>query len=127
MRILLDTHAFLWFVTDDKRLPREWLPIIGDRSNSVYLSIGSLWEIAIKSGLGKLKLSVTFRTLVEEHLESKGFTILPITSLHLIELERLPNHHRDPFDHLVIAQSIADNLSILTTDWQFDHYNIQRP
>ena len=127
MRILLDTHAFLWFVTDDRRLPRGWLPIIGERSNSVYLSIGSLWEIAIKSGLGKLKLNMTFHTLVTAHIESRGFTILPITSEHLIELERLPNHHRDPFDRLIIAQGIAENLSIFTTDGQFDHYNILRP
>lgn len=126
MKLLLDTHVFLWFVTNDRRLPSAWLSIIANGSNTVFLSMASLWEIAIKSNLGKLRLDMPFERLLQDHIEANGITILPITSSHLIEFERLPLHHRDPFDRLIVAQSIAEQIAILSVDEAFEQYPIRR-
>ena len=97
-----------------------------DSNNQVFLSIASLWEITIKYSIRKLKLDGTIQELVEEYVERKGFTLLPILPRHLIELERLPYHHRDPFDRIIIAQSIVESLEVMTTDGDFDLYGIIR-
>lgn len=124
MRLLLDTQIFLWFIMGNDRLKNSWRILIENPSNRSFLSIASLWEIAIKNGLGKLSLQTSFRELVENQVESRGFSILPINAAHLIELEKLPHHHRDPFDRLIIAQSISEGLSLISSDPEFDPYPI---
>jgi PIN domain nuclease of toxin-antitoxin system len=127
MWILLDTHAILWLLADDKRAKKRWIDIVENRSNTIYLSIASLWEIAIKSSTGKLKLHVPFADLIlQNHIEQRGVILLPITPAHVIEVERLPYHHRDPFDRLIIAQAIVEGLPVISTDPKFDLYNIER-
>ncbi len=124
MQILLDTHIFLWFALNDKRLSKETMDRIRDFGNEIYLSIASLWEIAIKSGLGKLTLDAPFVDFVERNVMGEGIMLLEVNVEHLAEVQKLPHHHRDPFDRLIIAQSIVEKLRVLTTDPQFKNYNI---
>ncbi len=126
MKLLADTHAFLWFFHGDARLSKHYRKLIEDDKNQVFLSIASLWEIAIKTSIGKLELDAPFRDLVEDYVERSAFSLLPVATSHLIELERLPHHHRDPFDRLLIAQAIVESLPVITTDPKFDFYNIER-
>ena len=126
IRALLDTHALLWLLSNDSRLLKRWIEIVEDRSNTIYLSIASLWEIAIKTSTGKLELPAPFADLIlQNHIEHRGVILLPIIPLHLIELERLPYHHRDPFDRLIISQAIVEGLPVITTDPKFKLYNIE--
>ncbi|MGF1575096.1 MAG: type II toxin-antitoxin system VapC family toxin [Cyanophyceae cyanobacterium] len=124
MTLLLDTHALIWFLEDDPRLPAS--TCIRIKTNSiVFVSIASLWEIAIKTNIGKLSLSAPFST-IEHHLSTLGITQLPITSKDLEIYLSLPLHHRDPFDRLLVAQTINHSLSLISQDSQLDAYPIQR-
>jgi PIN domain nuclease of toxin-antitoxin system len=125
MNQLADTQSYLWFVKGEIRLPKRFRSLIEDRDNQTFVSVCSLWEIAIKSSLRKLELNGTFTELVEDQVEEYGFHLLPITREHLIEFERLPYHHRDPFDRLIIAQAIAEGLPVITTDPKFKLYDIE--
>jgi PIN domain nuclease of toxin-antitoxin system len=125
MNFLLDTQSFVWFVMGDPRLPQRWRELIEHPLSVSYLSIASLWELAIKEGTGKLHIDVTFPELIELHVLGNVFTILPVSIEHLLELRKLPHYHRDPFDRVIIAQSIVENLTVITTDSQFDKYSIQ--
>ena len=126
MKYLLDTHTLLWFLTDDKKLSRRARQLIGSSSNESFLSIVSLWEIAIKTGLGKLDLDKPFEQVFPERLNFNRIRILDITVDSLIKLTTLPFHHRDPFDHLIIAQGFIENLPIISVDTDFDAYGIDR-
>jgi PIN domain nuclease of toxin-antitoxin system len=125
MRYLADTQSFLWFIMGEDSLAKHHRIVIADTSNEIFLSVASLWEIVIKVSIGKLDLKMTFLTLLEEHIGR--FTLLHIAPDHLIELERLPYypHHRDPFDRIIIAQSIAEDLEVITTDLRFKNYGIR--
>jgi PIN domain nuclease of toxin-antitoxin system len=125
MDLLADTQSYLWFVKGESRLPNRFRSLIEDRNNQTFLSVCSLWEIAIKSSIGKLDLNGTFAELVEDQIEEYGFHLLPITREHLIEFERLPYHHRDPFDRLIIGQAIVEGLPVITTDPKFGLYDIK--
>jgi len=125
MRILLDTHTFIWFAEDDSQLPRTVKEIIEIPSNEVFLSIASVWEIAIKMQLGKLNLSKSIGEIIESTSEN-GFELLPILPDHIIQLTSLDFHHRDPFDRIIIAQSLNEKLSIAGKDKAFDNYGITR-
>lgn len=117
--VLLDTHALLWWVDDDRRLgPAARRAIAG---GEVRISIVSLWEIAVKHALGKLSIGPE---PVSAALDANGFEILPITRHHCFELARLAPHHRDPFDRMLIAQARADGLTILSNDRHFARYGI---
>src|SRR5258707_9054879 len=105
MRCLLDSQAFLWFIVGDARLSGEALETISDIENDILLSMASLWEIAIKSSLGKLDLKQPFAELIPKQLVSNEIALLPIRFEHLVSLLGLPFHHRDPFDRLIIAQA----------------------
>ncbi len=124
MPAILDTHAYLWYLMDDPRFLRRWHTLLRDRSNEIFVSMASLWEIAIKDTLGKLPLHPPFEEVVDS-VEGQGFSLLPILPGHLIELHRLPLHHRDPFDRLIIAQSLAEQLPVLTVDSKFGLYGIE--
>lgn len=126
MNLLLDTHAFLWFIKDDASLSLRARGLIEEPENKRLLSIVSLWEIAIKASLGKIVLKLPFDALMPRQLQENDIDLLPIALPHLGLVERLPFHHRDPFDRLIIAQSLVENLPLVSIDSQFDKYGVQR-
>lgn len=125
MRLLLDTHAFLWFINGDDNLSQHSKLLIQDTNNEVLISIATLWEISIKSSLKKLELAQSFEILIPKELINNKFTLLPITVEHLIQLGKLPFHHRDPFDRILIAQSLCEQLPIVSKDNQFNNYSLE--
>lgn len=125
MRVLIDTNIFLWFIAGSDRLSDSARRTIADIENELLLSVASLWEIAIKSSLGKLELLRPFDQLIPEQLEINDIDVLPIELSHLSRIINLPLHHRDPFDRLIIAQSIVENLPIITSDAKFQQYSVQ--
>ena len=125
MRALLDTGAFLWFISGSDRLSINARNYITDLDNELILSVASLWEIAIKSSLGKLELLRPFDQLIPEQLEINAVDILPIELKHLSSVIKLPFHHRDPFDRLIIAQSITEDLPVISSDKAFQMYPIE--
>ena len=126
MKYLLDTHTLLWFLTDDKKLSRRARQLIESSSNESFISIVNLWEIAIKTGLGKLDLGEPFEQMFPEQLHLNRIDILDIIVNSLIQLTTLPFHHRDPFDRLIIAQGLTEGLPIISVDMVFDAYSINR-
>ncbi|MBD2297756.1 type II toxin-antitoxin system VapC family toxin [Nostoc sp. FACHB-87] len=121
--LLLDTHAFIWYSEDDPNLPDSLKAEI-DHTERVYLSIATLWEIAIKLNLGKLSLQANYE-LIEASLEPAGINLLPIAFADTIQILKLPLHHRDPFDRILIAQAIRHNLVIVSRDRAFAAYPVQ--
>ena len=126
MRLLLDTHTFLWFIDGDTSLSPYTRQLIEDRTNERLLSIASLWEMAIKASLGRLSLTLSFTDLVAEHMHGNAIELFEILPHHLDVLTTLPFHHKDPFDRMIIAQSQAENIPILSRDSAFDDYAIRR-
>ncbi|RDC57161.1 type II toxin-antitoxin system VapC family toxin [Pedobacter chinensis] len=124
MPFLLDTHTFIWFINGDNNLPKNVIDKIKNLDNQCYLSIASIWEIAIKSKLNKLSLSSDFDR-IEGFLDNNQIEILPITFDHLLSLNNLEFHHRDPFDRILIAQGISETLTVLTKDQNFNLYNVE--
>lgn len=125
MRILLDSHSFLWFITGDDRLSDRAKNLITDLSNPVLISVASLWEISIKTGLGKLELSRPFEEFIPEQRALNEIDQLPIELAHLAKRIDLPLHHRDPFDRLIIAQAMVEGLPIISRDAEFQSYSIE--
>jgi len=125
MNLLLDTHIFLWFVNDDPRLSDRHKDLIENESNFSYLSVASLWEMSIKYNLGKLKLDPSYEDFVEKEVRESSIILLNIELEHLRINASLPFHHRDPFDRIIIAQSIAENVPIITGDSIFNQYPIR--
>jgi len=124
VRQLLDTHTFIWFVIGSDRITPKVREQI--ESNDNLVSLASLWEIAIKSSLGKLDLELSIEQLVEEQIIANGIEILPITTEHIAVVPNLPLHHRDPFDRLIIAQAMVEEIPIVGRDKAFDSYSVQR-
>lgn len=124
MNLLLDTHIFLWFVNDDPRLSDYLKDLIENKNNFSFLSVASLWEMSIKYNLGKLKLIPSYEKFVEKEVEQSSIILLNISSQHLKINASLPFHHRDPFDRMIISQSVAENISIVTVDSAFTQYSI---
>ena len=124
MRILIDTHALLWYLQGDANLSNLALMTTENKDNNVFVSIVTLWEIAIKSGLGKLELQRPFKNL-EADLQQLDIKILPINFAELDIYRSLPMHHRDPFDRILIAQSIGNSLTMITRDALFQPYSIR--
>ena len=125
MRYLIDTHAFIWFITNDSRLGERAYEEISNIENEVVLSIASLWEMAIKASLGKLELGKPFRALIPRELVANEIGLLPIAPKHLSVVADLPLHHRDPFDRLIIAQAMIEGISVVSHDGDFPKYPIQ--
>jgi PIN domain nuclease of toxin-antitoxin system len=113
VRLLLDSHTFLWWVKDDPALRRRARAAITDADNECFLSHASIWEMAIKASLGKLKLPSTVERFVVEHCEANGFHLLAITLAHVTSVEGLPFHHRDPFDRLLVAQARHEVMTLV--------------
>ena len=124
--LLLDTHTFLWFLWDDPLLSGTAKALIEDPNNRKLVSVASCWEIAIKAGLGKLKLGAPSGPFLSQHIVRNNFELLPISLAHATQVEFLPPHHKDPFDRLLIAQVMLDGLSLVGTDLMFDLYGIPR-
>ena len=124
MTLLLDTHTLLWFLTNDSSLSTRARSAIEDPANITHVSAASLWEVAIKSALGKLKLPAPYADIFPRQLETNGFGLLPITPAHCAELLTLPFHHRDPFDRMLLAQAKAEGLTLVTDDGQFAAYGV---
>lgn len=123
--LLLDTQTFLWWVDDAPELTAAARRGIANADNACYLSLGSCWEMAIKSRLGKLRLAKPVERFVSEQLLANGFTLLNIELRHAAKVEKLPLHHRDPFDRLLIAQALAEKLTMVTADRVFSDYGIK--
>lgn len=122
MKLLLDTHAFLWWITDDPRLPVKARRLIVDAGNEVYVSAASAWEIVVKLRLGRLSLPQRPDRFLPRQLERNGFLPLPIRLEHALRLYELPEHHRDPFDRILIAQALEDGLVLVSGDPQLRQY-----
>jgi PIN domain nuclease of toxin-antitoxin system len=124
MRYLLDTHAFLWYVDGKPNLSVKIREIIQSPDFVKFVSIASLWEIAFKTSKDKLTLTRPFETL-PEYIDVNGFIILPIQPKHLFQLKVLQHHHGDPFDRLLIAQAITEDLTIISADKEFQAYPVR--
>ena len=120
-RLLLDTHAFLWWLADDPHLGRRARTRIADAGNQVFVSAATGWEISIKKGLGKLVAPDDLDAVVEE----EGFTHLPISFFHGEQAGALPDHHKDPFDRMLVAQAQAEGLVIVTRDPAIHRYGVR--
>ncbi|MGH2572459.1 MAG: type II toxin-antitoxin system VapC family toxin [Actinomycetota bacterium] len=125
MKLLLDTHAFLWWVADDERLSGRARRAIADPGNEVSFSAVSAWEIVVKAGLGRLGLPESAERFVPEHLEANGFSVLPLHLRHALRVARLPEIHRDPFDRLLVAQALAERLALVSGDEQIRRYRVR--
>ncbi len=125
MRALLDTHTFLWWIADDPRLSRSVSKIISEGINEIYLSVASCWEMAIKAKLGKLEVPGDLERFIPEQMLTNAIESLPIRMSHALHVHKLPAHHRDPFDRLLIAQAQLENLPILTSDHQIARYSVE--
>jgi PIN domain nuclease of toxin-antitoxin system len=123
MRYLIDTHTLLWFLADAPELSAEARTIILEETNQILVSMASFWEISIKNALGKLELKVEYAQLLEE-IEKNGFDLLSIHFNHTVAINTLPFYHRDPFDRMIIAQAITENMNIVSVDNTFDNYLI---
>lgn len=126
MRLLLDTHAFLWFFIGDTSLSATARALIEDESNEKFFSVASLWEIAVKVSIGRLTLSAPFDEIFPDQLANNGIDLLGITPAHISAMITLPFHHRDPFDRLLIAQTIAEQMQIVTVAPAFDDYSVAK-
>jgi PIN domain nuclease of toxin-antitoxin system len=125
MRILLDTHAFLWWIGGDRRLSARARKLIADGRNELLLSAASGWEIALKVGLGRIDLPAPLDRFLGEQLRLNGIETLPIQMSHALGAQGLPSLHRDPFDRMLVVQARMEKLGILTRDSQIAQYDVE--
>ncbi len=125
MKLLLDTHTFLWFINNSPQLSIDAKNLI-ESDVDLLLSIASLWEIAIKVSIGKLTIPNTYDQFIPQQVQLNDMEVLPISLAHLAVVTTLPFHHRDPFDRLLIAQAMVEKMSIISADEIFDSYGISR-
>lgn len=126
MKLLLDTHVLIWWSSSSERLSTNVYNLITDTSNSLKFSIASIWEMQIKSQSGKLRLNSPLPNLIKTQMQVNNLQILPIELSHIYALDDLPNHHRDPFDRILIAQAIVEKIPLLSIDVAFDSYPVQK-
>lgn len=125
MKLLLDTHAFIWWDSDPLRLSQNALRLCQDPRNRLLLSAGSAWEMQIKMQIGKLRFSLSLEELLGNQQRVNNLEMIPITLGHILGLERLPMHHKDPFDRLLIAQAIAEGAALVSGDSIFANYPVE--
>jgi PIN domain nuclease of toxin-antitoxin system len=125
MKLLLDTHAFLWYITEDSRLPESVANAIRLKSNEVFLSVVSVWEILVKHQIGKLPLPAPPDAYIRDRREQHQIGTLPLEEASLRYLLRLPMHHRDPFDRMLMCQALHRDLHIVTFDEEFSRYPVR--
>lgn len=124
MDILIDTHVLIWFAEKHPRLIPKVQRWLEDSENRIFLSMVSMWEMAIKVNLGRLTLLVSFETTLEQ-LPKMGFELMPIELKHVTRFASLPLHHRDPFDRMLVAQAMEENLSLVSSDRSLSKYGIK--
>lgn len=122
MRLLLDTHSFLWYITNNPRLPRHAYDAIRDKSNEAFLSVVSVWEVLVKHKAGKLPLPEPADAYIESRRTLHRISPLDLHSADVAQILSLPDHHRDPFDRMLICQALQHDLTIVTNDEVFRHY-----
>ena len=125
MRVLVDTHTFLWALLKDHRLSATAKQVLTSKEHELYFSLVSLWEIAVKMKIGKLNTVGSSVTYIRDEMAEYGMELLPIRYEHILQLERLPLHHSEPFDRLLIAQAVAESLPILTHDEKLPLYPVK--
>ena len=125
MKVLLDTHAFLWWITDNPQLSLQARNIISDGKNEIFLSAASGWEIAIKTQLGRLKFPDKPELFVSKQMAINAIQGLPIQISHALHVYNLPNHHQDPFDRMLVSQAQLEGMHILTSDSQISEYHVK--
>ncbi|HSK70415.1 MAG TPA: type II toxin-antitoxin system VapC family toxin [Pyrinomonadaceae bacterium] len=125
MNLLIDSHEFIWWADSPQRLSGKTLSALLDKTNVLYLSLASIWEMQIKVQISKLSFKRGLKTTVEMHQTQNNLQILPVTLDHIYELEKLPFHHKDPFDRLLIAQASVENFTLVTDDPNFSAYSIK--
>ena len=126
MRILLDSHAVLWYVDQDQMLSGTAHAAITDPANDLLVSAATIWELAIKAAIGKLSLSQPYRLWMNKAMSDLRASLLPVSIDYADAQAGLPFHHRDPFDRLIIAQSLIEGISVVSADGQFDAYGVNR-
>ena len=126
MNLLLDTHTFLWAIDSPELLPERIEQLLSNNTSIWFLSLTSVWEIQIKSELGKLRLSLPLSELIETQQQTNDLQLLPVELSHIYALSGLPHHHRDPFDRLLITQARVERLPLLSRDSIFDAYDLER-
>jgi PIN domain nuclease of toxin-antitoxin system len=125
MKILVDTHTFLWWNEASSKLSRRASTLLADSRNTLFLSVASVWELVMKVQSGKLKIPEPPSIYVPTRAAHYGIEILPITLAHALAVESLPAHHRDPFDRILVAQAQVEKLPILTVDQEVRRYSIK--
>lgn len=125
MKLLLDTHTFIWWDSEPERLSPAAMALCADRANELILSAASLWEMQIKRQLGKLSLRLPLAQIVTHQQTTNGVGVLPVTEAHVFALEGLPTPHRDPFDRLLVAQAISEGAALVTVDPVFAAYPVE--
>jgi PIN domain nuclease of toxin-antitoxin system len=126
VKLLLDTHAFLWFLADDRHLSSKARRRLEDPRNESFLSIVSVWEMAIKVSIGTLRLGDTLEAIVDRGARDNRIALLPVTKRDALAVAALPDHHRDPFDRMLVAQAKAEEMALVSGDLAFDEYGLKR-
>lgn len=126
MNLLLDTHTLLWMFAAPDRLGEQAAEAVVDAQNALCVSAGSLWEIAIKIDIGKLDLGRDWSRRLDRRMTQSSVTVLPVGLNHCERVSKLPHHHRDPFDRLIVAQSLVEKLPVVSRDDHFDSYGVRR-
>jgi len=124
-KIILDTHVFLWLKTQPEKVSKTVIDIYQNIDNEIFLSLVSVWEIQIKQQIGKLKLDVSIDKMIREQCAVNGLNILSINLSHILGLNELPLHHKDPFDRLLISQSKIENAILVSSDRYFSKYDVK--
>lgn len=124
MKFLLDTHTFIWWSSEPQKLSATAMTELQARNNVILLSVASVWEIQIKHQLGKLPLRLPLANIVEEQRQKNGIVVLPILSEHVLALDQLPAHHKDPFDRLLIAQANSEGATLISNDPRIAAYPV---
>ena len=125
MKLLLDTHAFIWWFSEPEKLSPKASALLADVNNDLLLSAASVWEMQIKIQLGKLKFTVSLRELVESQEQTNGVQVLPVGLEHVLALDALPAHHKDPFDRLLMAQANVEDAFLVSGDPAFSSYPVK--
>lgn len=125
MKLLLDTHTFIWLDSNPSRLSEKVRSLLQDSTNTLLLSVVSIWEMQIKTQIGKLQLSIPLAELVESQRQANMLEILPVSLSHVLALDQLPLHHKDPFDRLLIAQANVEDATLISQDATLAKYPVQ--
>jgi PIN domain nuclease of toxin-antitoxin system len=124
VKLLIDTHVFIWLNEESSQLSNKVKELYRSREHEIYLSIASAWEMQIKAQLGKLDLAMPIEALVNKNSQENDIYLLPIDLSHIAQLEKLPQHHKDPFDRMIIAQAMVEDFTIVSIDGVFDDYAV---